>query len=56
MSGPGSSVTTESPDKQCISRKNKRKNTSDHLIKGKESIQVPENPIKRSKDDSITDE
>ena len=55
MSGHVASVLCESPDKQRITRKNKRRNTSDTLIKGKESIQVPENPSKRAKENSIPD-
>ena len=56
MSGPGSSVTTESPDKQRIPCKYKRKKTSKFFIKGKEIIQEPNNPSKREKENSITDE
>ena len=49
MSGHGASVSSESPDKQCIPRKNKRKNTLDTLIKWREIIQEPDNPSKRVK-------
>ena len=56
MSGNGASVTSEFPDKQRINRKNKIKKTLDTLIKGKESIQEPENPGRREKEDSIPDE
>ena len=56
MSGPGASVTTESPEKQRITRMNRRKKTLDTLIKGKEIIQELYNPSKREKEDSIPDE
>ena len=46
MSGHGESVSSVTLDKQRIPRKNKRKNTSDTLVRGKESIQVPDNPSK----------
>ena len=49
MSEHGASVSGESPDEQRITCKNKRKNTSDTLIKGKESIQIPDNQSKRAK-------
>ena len=39
--------------KKLIPRKNKINNTSETSIKGKESIQVPDKPSKRSKEDSI---
>ena len=55
MSGHGENVSVESPDKQCIPRKNKRKNTPDTLIKGKESIQETDKPSKRANEDSIPD-
>ena len=55
MSRPGASVTTASPEKQRITCKYKRNKTSENLIKVKESIQEPENPSKRAKEDSITD-
>ena len=56
MSRPGASVTNVSPGKQHISCKDKRNKTSETLIKGKESIQQPDNPSKRAKEDSIPDE
>ena len=56
ISGHGSSVSSESPDKQRITRKNKRKNTSEISIKVRESIQVPDNPSKKAKEDSTSDE
>ena len=56
MSRPGESITTVSPDKQCIPHKYKKKKNSETLIKGKEIIQEPDNPSKREKEDSITDE
>ena len=56
MSRPGASITTVSPDKELIPRKIKRKKFSETFIKGKETIQVPDNPSKRSKEDSIIDE
>ena len=46
MSVHGESVSSVTPDKQRIPRKNKRKKTSDTFIKGKESIQEPDNPSK----------
>ena len=49
MSGPGESVTSEFLYKKRILRKNKIKKTLDTSIKGKESIQEPENPSKRAK-------
>ena len=55
MSWHGASVSSESPDKQRIPHKNKTKNTFDTSIKVKESIQEPENPSKRAKEDSIPD-
>ena len=55
MSGPGSNVSSESPDKQCINCKNERKKTLDNSIKEKESIQELDNPSRREKDDSIPD-
>ena len=51
-----SSITTVSPDKERIPCKIKRKKMPDILIKGKDSIQEPENPSKRAKVDSIIDE
>ena len=55
MSGHVESVSTVTPDKECIPRKNKRKKTSDTLIRRKKSIQEPDNPSKRAKEDSIPD-
>ena len=49
MTRPGASVTTVSPDKQRFPSKIKRKKISETFIKGKESIQEPDNPIKRAK-------
>ena len=49
MYGYRSSVSGESPGKQRIPRKNKRKNTSDTSITGNDIIQVPDNPSKRQK-------
>ena len=56
MSKNGSSITTVSPDKERIPREIKRKKISETLIKVKESIQEPDNPIKRVKEDIIIDE
>ena len=56
MSRPGASVTTKLPEKGCIPRKEKRKKTSETLIKGKENIQELYNPSKRAKEGSIPDE
>ena len=53
MSVHGSIVSVESPYKKSIPIKNKGKNTSDISIKEKEIIQVPDNPSKRAKYDSI---
>ena len=55
MSGHWASVSNESLDNQRIPCNNKIKKTLDTLIKGKESIQEPYNPSKRSKEDSIPD-
>ena len=55
MSGNGESVSSVTPDKQRIPCNNKRKKTSDNLIKGKEIIQVPYNPSEREKEDIIPD-
>ena len=55
MSGHGASVSGESPDKQRIPRKNKIRRTLDTSIKGKEIIQVPDNPSKSAKEDNIPD-
>ena len=49
MSWHGESLSSVTPDKQRITCKNKRKNTSETSIKGKESIQEPENQCKREK-------
>ena len=56
MSRPGASITPVSPDKQRIPCKYLKKKNSETLIKGKEIIQEPDNPSKREKEDSITDE
>ena len=53
MSGHEKSVSSVTPDKQHIPRKNKIKKTSETLITGKESIQEPYKPSKREKEDSI---
>ena len=55
MSVHGSSVSSESQDKQRIPRNNKIKNTLDTSIKGKEIIQEQYNPSKRAREDSIHD-
>ena len=55
MSRYGEILTSVTPDKQRIPRKNKRKKTPYTYIKGKEVIQEPDNPSKRAKDDSIPD-
>ena len=55
MSGHRESLSSVTPDKQHIHRKNKINKTSDTLIKGKESIQKPDNPSKRAKEASIPD-
>ena len=49
----GESVSSVTPDQQRIPRKNKTKKTSYTSIKGKYSIQEPDHPIKRAKEDSI---
>ena len=49
MSGNGESLSSVTPDKQRIPRKNKIKKTSDTSIKGKESIQEPDNSSGRVK-------
>ena len=56
ISGPGASVTGEFPDKQLIHHNNLINNTSKASIKGTETIQEPDNPSKRGKEDSIIDE
>ena len=56
MSVHRASVTSESPDKQHTTCKNKRKKTLDTSIKREESIQEPDKPSKRGKADSIPDE
>ena len=55
MYGHGASVSSESPNKQYITCKNKINNNSDTSIKGKESIQVPDNPSKMLKEYGIPD-
>ena len=46
---------TESPYKQLITCKYKRRKTSETLIKRKGSIQEPDKPSKGEKEDSIPD-
>ena len=55
MSVHGESLSSITPDKRRITRNNKRKKTPDTLIKVKEIIKEPENPSKRTKEDSIPD-
>ena len=55
MSGHGESISSVTPDKKCIPCNNKRKKTSEIFITGKENIQEPDNPSKRSKQDIIPD-
>ena len=55
MSRPGARIMTVLKDKQRTPCKYKRNKTSEFLITGKESIQEPENPSKRTKEDSIPD-
>ena len=55
MSGHGESLSSVIPYQQHITRKNKRKKTTDILITEEESIQWPDNPSKGAKEDSITD-
>ena len=56
MSIHGEILTSVLPDKEHIPRKIKRTKISETLIKGKQSIQEPDNPSKRGKEDSIIDE
>ena len=56
MSRPGASITTVFPDKERIPCNIKSKTISENLVKVKEIIQVPDNPSKRAKEDSIIDE
>ena len=49
MYGHGGSVSSVTPDKQCITCKNKRNKTSDISIKEKESIKELDKPSKREK-------
>ena len=56
ISRPGAIITTVSADKESIPCKIKRNKISKTLIKGKESIQEPNKPSKRTKKDSIIDE
>ena len=56
FSGPGASINTVSPEKELIPCNIKRKKISENLIKEKYSIQVPDNPSKRAKEDGIIDE
>ena len=53
MSRPGENVMTVLPDKQRFPFNIKRKKVSETLIKGKESIQEPDNPSKREKEDGL---
>ena len=55
MSGHGESLSSVTPDKQCIARNNKIKKNSDTLITRKESIQEPVNPSKKAKEYTIPD-
>ena len=41
------------PDKQRLPFNIKRKKISENFIKGKESIQEPDNPSKREKEDGL---
>ena len=56
MSVHGASITTISPDRDRIPRKNKKKNLSEILITGNEITQEPDNPNKKAKMDSSIDE
>ena len=49
------SLSSVTPDKQRITRKNKRRKTSDTFIMRKETIPEPVNPSKGAKDDTIPD-
>ena len=49
MSRHGESITTVSTDKELTPHRIKGKKISETLIKGKESIQETDNPIKRAK-------
>ena len=51
----GEILSSVTQDQQHIPRNNKRKKTPDTSITGKEIIQEPDNPSKRSKEDSIPD-
>ena len=55
MSGHREILSSVTPDKQHIHRKNKINKTSYTLIKGKEIIQKSDNPRKRAKEASIPD-
>ena len=55
MSGPGASATTESLYKQSIPSQEFKK-TIRKIWSKKKSIQEPDNPSKRAKEDSIPDE
>ena len=55
MYGHRESLSSITPDKQHIHHKNKINKTSETLIKGKESIQKPDDPSKRAKEASIPD-
>ena len=56
MSIPRASMKTVLPDKQRFPRKIKRNKFSETMIRGKDSIQEPDNPSKGAKEESITDE
>ena len=56
MSRHEASITTVSLDKERIPCKIKRKRIPKTLIKGKESIQEPDNPSKMENEDSTIDE
>ena len=53
---PVASVTAVFTDKKHIPHKDKIKKTLETLIKGKESIQEPDNTSKRAKEDIVPDE
>ena len=55
MSGHGGILSSVTPYKQRIPRKNQRKQTSDTSIKGKEIIQEPDNSSKMAKEENIPD-
>ena len=55
MSGNGESVSSVTPDKQSIPSQEFKK-TIRKIWSKKKSIQEPDNPSKRAKEDSIPDE